>query len=90
MAGRPIGYVQAAVMVVGFCLFVGFMLGFFVAFSRSVIGEAGESVLHAYYHRWKWSLWSGLGLTAVAWSWAMISSIFILREVRTAAPPRIR
>jgi hypothetical protein len=86
MAGRRVGYVQAIVMVAGFCLFVGFMLGFFAALGHSVIGERDQPA-EGYYQKWQWALWNGLALTALAWIWALVSSILMLRAT---AATRIR
>jgi len=80
MARRWTGYFQATIMVVGFCLFVGFMLVYFVDFSRFATGELSDEQFRAHYRSWLWALWSGLGLSALAWFWALWSSVFIVGE----------
>ena len=80
MARRWTGYIQATIMVLGFCLFVGFMLVYFADVSRFALGELSDEQFRAHYRSWLWTLWGGLGLTVLAWLWALVSSIFILRE----------
>jgi hypothetical protein len=80
MARRWTGYIQATMMVIGFCLFLGFMVVYFVAFSRFAIDQLSDEQYRALYRSWLWALWGGLGLTALAWFWALWSSIFILGE----------
>lgn len=81
MAGRDAGYAQAAIMVIGFSFFFGFMVGYFWLLSQSIMGETSELAPVAYFQAWHWLLWSGLGLSALAWVWALASSISILRGV---------
>jgi hypothetical protein len=81
MAGRKVGYIQATIMVVGFCLFMAFMLVFFIGFARFMSLEFPQEQFHTQWSHRLWLLWSGLGLTAVAWLWALASSLSILRAV---------
>src|SRR5213594_1373324 len=93
MAGRRIGYVQATIMVTGFCLFVGFMLWYFAAFGRFITSGGDEEQFKATFRSTVWMLCSGLGLCAFAWGWSLVSSISILRKsqpVALLAPPRIQ
>jgi hypothetical protein len=80
MARRWTGYIQATIMVLGFCLFIGFMLVYFADFSRFAMGEFSDEQFRAHYRSWLWTLWSGLGLTALAWVSALFSSVSVLRE----------
>jgi hypothetical protein len=89
MAGRAIGYVQATLMLVGFCMFMGYMLWYFLAFSRFVFSHTSEE-FGAHYRPWLWVLWLGLGLCIVAWVWSLVSSFLVLRQSTADAPPRIQ
>jgi len=95
MAGRAIGYVQAALMCLGFFLFMGFMMwylgssvGSFKRFMLTGIPE--DPTIH--YQPWLWVLWLGLALSFISWIWSLISSLIILRQAPPAdeAPPRIQ
>ena len=80
MAGRRIGYMQATIMVAGFCLFLGFMLFYFAWFARFMSFGGGEQVDEHGYRSWLWMLFGGLTLCAFAWCWALIDSISIVRQ----------
>jgi len=80
MAGRRIGYVQATIMVAGFCLFLGFMLFYFAWFARFMSFGGGEQVDQYGYRSWLWMLFIGLGLSAFAWCWALVDSLSIVRQ----------
>jgi hypothetical protein len=82
MARRWIGYVQAVVMVAGFCLFVGFMGLYFISFGRFAMDSPDE--FRAHYQPFLWALLTGLGLCLVAWLWSLLSSLLILRDARLA------
>lgn len=83
MAGRRIGYLQAAIMVGGFVLTMGFLLLYMTCIWRfAMSGNWGENDLKACYQPYRWMLFSGLALTATAWLWAAYSSRQILREHR--------
>src|SRR5687768_10631675 len=73
MVGQAIGYVQAALMAVGFFMFGGFMLRYLVssvgALKRFMLtGVPEDPVMH--YQPWLWVLWLGLAVSAVAWLWS--------------------
>jgi hypothetical protein len=80
MARRWTGYIQATIMVLGFCLFVCFMLVYFASVAQFARGDFSDEQFRAHYGSWFWALWGGLGLTALAWFWALWSSVFILGE----------
>ncbi len=91
MAGRAIGYVQAAVMCLGFFLTVGFMmwyLGSSVSSFKRFMTTGVPEELH--YQPWLWVLWLGLALSSIAWIWSLISSLVILRQTPPEGPPRIQ
>jgi hypothetical protein len=82
MAGRKIGFVQAAVMIGGFCLTLAFGLMYISAVYKFALdGSATEE-------KWKAMqppLWMGIGgfaLCGVAWFWSLFSSFQILHESR--------
>ena len=95
MAGRAIGYVQAAVMSLGFFLFAGFMLWYLVssvgALNRFMLSGVQED-LSQQYRPWLWVLWLGLGLSVFAWVWSVVSSLVVLKQAPavTETPPRIQ
>src|ERR1043166_4868547 len=63
MAGRRSGYVQAAVMVAGFLLTMGFMFVFFAALIQSMVQGVGSDTLYKQlFHHYGWAGLSGLGL----------------------------
>lgn len=95
MAGRAIGYVQVALMTLGFFMFAGFMFWYLVssveALKRSM-GTGAPEDLTIHYQPWLWVLWLGLGLSTFAWGWSVLSSLIVLKQASTVgeAPPRIQ
>src|SRR6266852_5377399 len=89
LAGRRAGYFQAAIMIAGFCLTMGFMLRVIFCALR---GLAAQDANH-FADQWRpyaWAGKSGLALCLVAWGWALASSISIVRaatKTRTGEPP---
>ncbi len=80
LAGRRIGYAQAALMLSGFFLTMGFML----LYLSCMLGFAGkitwtETTLRDCYRPHLWMLWTGAPATVAAWLWALTSSLQILR-----------
>lgn len=86
---RRAGYLQAILMVAGFILATGFALWLIVCAIRYAMNPAwDEADFRAAYQPFKWALFSGLALCAVAWVWALFSSIGILRRMsKEAAAP---
>ena len=85
MAKRPVGYAQAAITVIGFAVFMGYMLWFFAALLR-VAGDFTAD-MDAFQTQAKSRLWIaglGLALCGIAWVWALFSSFAILRQARQA------
>ena len=84
MAGRAMGYVQAALMSVGFFMSSGFIGWYLVssvsALNRFMLSGVQED-LSQQYKPWLWVLWLGLAISALAWGWSMVSSLMLLREV---------
>lgn len=94
MAGRAIGYVQAALMSLGFFMFGGFMLRYMVsslgALKRFMLTGIPEDPT-SLYQPWAWVLWLGIGLSTFAWVWSMVSSLLLLRQTPAIdGPPRIQ
>jgi len=86
MMGRRSGYAQVAIMLAGFFLTMGFLLWYLACVGRYVANPSwDESEFQALYRPYKWSLYWGLGFCAVAWVWALFSSIAIMRAARSEA-----
>jgi len=91
LAGRRVGYFQAAIMIAGFSLSMGFMLWFFICALR---GLAAQDASH-FAEQWRpyaWAGQSGLALCLLAWGWALASSISMIRaaaRTRPSDPPRL-
>lgn len=80
LAGRRAGYGQAAIMITGFVLTMGFLIWYLVCVGRYAANPAwSEADFYAQYRPHQWSLRWGLGLCAVAWIWALWSSLTIVR-----------
>jgi len=81
---RGIGYVQASIMVAGFCFVLAFF-GWMMICAFRVLNNTlnSEELFPEYLHR-AWIALAGFGLCAISWCWALISSIEILR---TSADP---
>jgi len=83
---RRVGYLQAILMVAGFILATGFALWVIVCAIRYAMNPAWDEVdFRAAYQPFKWALFSGLALCAIAWLWALTSSVGILRQSRLEA-----
>jgi hypothetical protein len=83
LAGRKIGYVQAALMLVGFILATGFLLWYiFAALCYMANSDWTEAMFRAQYAPLKWALHLGLFLCSLAWTSALFSSISIARRVK--------
>src|SRR6185295_12947044 len=62
MAGRRIGFPQAAVMLLGFFLAVGFMAWFIFCALRGISVASSEDQFHAGYRPYLWAGGTGLAL----------------------------
>jgi hypothetical protein len=83
LQGRRFGYGQAAIMVAGFCLTMAFMLWYLVCCARYMFSTTwDEGMWAAQYRPYLWAPRYGLGLCAVAWGWALFSSVGIWRQTR--------
>ena len=81
MAGRRVGYLQAATMLAGFFLSMGFLVWFIVCALRwAGHQEWSEAEFRAQYRPYNWALHWGLGLCAVSWIWALFSSVSLLHQ----------
>ena len=88
MAKRPVGYAQAALMLAGFGVFMAFMLWFFAGLLQAA-GDISADLMGFYKLVWSraWLAGLGLGLCAIAWVWALFSSLAIMRKAREAMRP---
>ena len=83
MAGRRVGYPQAAMMLAGFFLTMGFLIWFIVCGLRYAgHSEWTEAEFRALYRPYNWALYWGLGLSVGSWIWALFSSVSLLRQKR--------
>ena len=93
-AGKSIGYYQLALAAVGFILSVAtgihlleWMLANWTRMNQST-GDPVEN-LSILWHEIRWPL-AGLGIFAVSWLWAAITSLQILSaHPKNPVPPRI-
>ena len=93
MAGQRRGYLQAAMMLAGVCLVLGFAAVYFHAATTVLADPFGsEEEWWAALRRYAWVGISGFALCVVAWSWAFATSFLLLRRVRERArkPPPIQ
>jgi len=86
IAGRKTGYVQAALMLAGFFLTMGFMFFYLKGLLHLMMdSELNEAQAKDFYKPYAWAGITGLELCAIAWGWSLLSSIAILRA--TSPPP---
>ncbi len=98
MAGHAVGFVQAALAIIGFALTLLFGAKFIVWFlaNRSTINDPHADPMETLGSMWRAIRWSllGIGLFAVAWLWALVTNVAILRQARgtddTTMPPKRR
>jgi len=84
MSGRRIGYVQAGLMLTGFFLTMGFMIWYLVCISRYLTHPGwSRADFLATFRPYLWSLYWGIGLSALAWLWSLKSSLEILKKKST-------
>jgi hypothetical protein len=84
MMRRRVGYFQASIMVTGFVLTTGYLLWFIVCAARYASNPAWtEADFTGRYRPYKWALTWGLVLCAIAWAWALVSSLQILRAQKS-------
>ena len=83
-AGRCGGRVQVALMLAGFFVTTGFMCGVIFNMLHLALdfSDQGAEPSWAKYRPYFWIGGIGLGLCAVAWFWALNSSLGILRDQR--------
>jgi len=81
MAGLRIGYAQAAIMLAGFFLTMGFMICYFTSVLRLLTQlDSSDAQFEQCYRPYAWAGIYGLALCVIAWFWALFSSITILRN----------
>lgn len=89
MMGRRVGYLQATIMVVGFVMVTGFLVWYIVcAVCYASNPTWSEADFTGRYRPYKWTLTWGLTLSAIAWVWALVSSLQILRAQARSAEPK--
>src|SRR5258708_301867 len=80
MAGRRVGFAQAAILLAGFFFAIGFLFcSFTPLFGLLAHSEGGEGQYEQLYRPYAWAGLSGLALCVIAWFWALLSSLGILR-----------
>ena len=88
MAGRAVGYPQAALTVVGFGLTLWFGVRFMIWFFKnvSVIYGSEADVVETMINLWLGVRWAffGFALVGVSWLWALTTNAAILRAARQA------
>ena len=98
VAGYAVGYVQAALYLVGFGMTsvfgVRFIVWYLSNYSR-LQSLMDDDLIGAWGEIWAAARWFvlGLAIAAVGWLWALVTSLRILREARKAdpvgTPPRL-
>ena len=90
MAGRRVGYLQAAAMLVGFSL----MLVFVTIYFKGVVHVLGdpygtEEQWWTLLRRASWLGIAGMGLCGIAWVWGLATGLSLLRaaKARERKPP---
>ena len=91
MAGRSVGYPQAALTVVGFGLTVWFGVRFGIWFfqnTSAIYDPEGDPVatLISVWLGVRWAL-LGMVLVTISWLWSLTTNTAILRSARPAATP---
>jgi hypothetical protein len=93
LAGRAIGYAQIAIAIAGFAITtifgVRFIIWYFANYTR--ITQAQDDVGGNLYSVWlevRWAL-LGMALFAVAWLWALGTSLLIVAESRSGEGPGV-
>jgi hypothetical protein len=88
MARRGVGFVQIALTLLGFAVFMGFMFWYFA----NLLQAAGDytadlAKFQALAKSRAWIAGAGLGLVFIAWVWAVFTSLRILRAARMRQVP---
>lgn len=97
LAGRTVGYAQAALTLTAFVLTMLFGVKFLVWYLThwSVINSPEADPVETLLSVWRQVRWAllGMGVFAVAWLWAMVTSVSILRQARrseaSVKPPKL-
>jgi hypothetical protein len=75
-------------MLVGFCLIMFFMLNYFMSmFAVLKDPNWDDTAMRKAIQNGKWFAYAGCALSAVSWTWALVSSLQILAEAQKAPPP---
>jgi hypothetical protein len=93
MGGRAVGFVQAALMLIGFILFLGFFLFYLKNMWAWAANPQGtEEDFRAGYRPYMWTWMVGLGLCVFSWSWSLATTITLIRSAPRpppTLPPRL-
>jgi hypothetical protein len=87
MAGRKIGYFQSALMLIGFGFTMYYMMSSFMG-AFSVLNDPNwdDTALREIIKKGRWFGIAGSAFSAVAWVWALLSSVQFLREAQKQPP----
>jgi hypothetical protein len=87
-AGRKIGYLQSALMLIGFGLTMYYMMAPLTS-AFSVLNDPNwdDTAMREAIKRGKWFGIAGSLFSIAAWIWALISSVQILNDARKEPPP---
>ena len=92
MAGRRIGYVQAAAMVGGMCMLLAFVAVYFKAATQVLANPfSSEEQWWSMLRRASWMGIGGLGVCIIAWLWGLATGLSLIRSAKERAgkPPPI-
>ncbi len=92
-AGRISGYIQAALALAGLALSTVFAARFFAWYavnSARLSSDQGDPIgtLAELWAHVRWPL-LGIAVFAVGWFWALVTSLIILQESKSGAPPKL-
>ena len=82
LARKPGGYLQAMLSALGFLLVMGCLGCCCYSLAQRMLQSSDAFSFSAEWRRYGWAGLSGLGLCALSWVWALVSSIQILQESR--------
>lgn len=87
ISGKKIGYVQAALMLIGFVLSLYFMVSYATSLYTGLSDPNwGPSVLKEALSQKKWYGITGGLLSVIAWTWALLDSVHIILESQKQPP----
>lgn len=90
MARRKVGFIQAAIMLIGFLLatgYVGISIWCGLQLVFDMYADSSGSGKYEWYKKYGWIGITGLAFCLAAWIWALFSSIEILKSTPKNPPP---